>query len=96
MQRCPHCRARYNGTARCRRCGAGLEKLLEIERQADRLARQAVACLAGGDISGASSHSRIALRLHATPFIRALAGFVGTLVGPSDSMVDPESDTVSL
>ena len=96
MQRCPHCRARCNGTARCRRCGAGLEKLLQIERQADQLARQAVACLGAGDITGASSCAGIAMRLHATPFNRALVGFIGSLAGHPDTIAGPEIETMCL
>ena len=73
MLQCPLCRALLNGADTCRRCRAQLKPALDLERQAGRIAGEAMHALALG-------RTVVALRLlgranvvHATPEIRLLA-----------------------
>ncbi len=79
MERCPQCRARYKDGDTCRRCGADLTLLHVIEAEADNLARQAVAQLLADDLPAAAEKASSSLKLHSTPFSRALAGFIESL-----------------
>lgn len=75
MERCPQCRARYTGGIVCRRCEADFSFLLDIEDRADILSRQAMKCLAAGDLSSAAEKADAGRKLHSTPFLQALTGF---------------------
>lgn len=79
MERCPQCRARLKGRIVCGRCEADLGLLDAIESQADSLSRRAVQALPAGDIPAAGKRAAAARQLHATPFHRALAGFLKSL-----------------
>ncbi len=78
MERCPLCRARLKGRAVCGRCEADLSTLQTIAT-ADILARRAVKALVEGDASAAANQAAAARDLEATPFHRALAGFLNSL-----------------
>jgi hypothetical protein len=79
MERCPNCRARWDGGETCRRCGMDLAPLLVVEQAADRLLARAVAQLAGGDSPGAVRSLARAEALSAEPLVRHLKGFVRQL-----------------
>ncbi|MFH0782900.1 MAG: hypothetical protein V2B20_13265 [Pseudomonadota bacterium] len=76
MERCPQCRARLKGRTICGRCEADLALLLKIEETADILARRSAQALLAGDVDAAARQAAAARDLHATPFHRALAGFL--------------------
>lgn len=82
MQRCPVCRASFKGGPFCHRCRADLSTLLRIEQQAEQLACQAVQALATGEKKKARELADNACFLHASPFHRAIAGFLAA-VSPS-------------
>jgi hypothetical protein len=82
MERCPQCRARLKGTTVCGRCEADLSSLLAIEATADILARRAVQALLAGDVPDAAQQAVMARDLQATPFHRALVGFVEKFARP--------------
>lgn len=79
MERCPQCRARLKGRTICGRCEADLVLLQKIEETADILARRSAKALLAGDFPAAAGHAVAARNLHATPFHRALAGFLAML-----------------
>ena len=73
MLQCPLCRALLNGADTCRRCRAQLKQALQLERQAGRIAGEAMHALALGNTAEALSLLRRAQVVHATPEIRLLA-----------------------
>jgi hypothetical protein len=75
MERCPNCRARYQGGERCRRCGMELGALLASEQGADALVRRALAALAEGDQDKARAALTRARALRHDPLTDALLGF---------------------
>ncbi len=75
MERCPNCRARWDGGEHCRRCGLELASLLAAEHAAHRLIARALARLAAGDGTAALSDLSRARGLHDEPFITLLQGF---------------------
>lgn len=75
MDRCPNCRARWDGGESCRRCGMDLAPLLAVEQAADRLLGRALAQLAGGDGPGAVATLTRARGLSGEPLIRHVLGF---------------------
>jgi hypothetical protein len=79
MERCPECRARLKGRVACGRCEADLGMVYTIESQADILSRRALKALLVGDLQKATMQAVDARQLHATPFHRALAGFLENL-----------------
>jgi hypothetical protein len=46
MERCPNCRARWDGSPSCRRCGMDLQPLIAVEEAAEQLIARAVAQVA--------------------------------------------------
>ena len=84
MERCPLCNARLRAKNICNRCEADLSLLLTIESEAEQLAARAVRNMLAGEMDAASSQATIACDLHATPFHRALAGFIETMVLDSE------------
>jgi hypothetical protein len=82
MDRCPNCRARWDGGETCRRCGMDLAPLLVVEQAAEGLLACAVAQLARGDTPGAIRSLSRAEDLSAEPLVRHLKGFVRQL-GPN-------------
>ena len=76
MERCPQCRARLKDDALCPRCGADLILVCALENEARQLARRAVRSLLAGDMASPARLATAARRLHATPFHRALEGFI--------------------
>lgn len=76
MERCPQCRARLKGRTVCGRCEADLSILQTIETTAEILARRAAKALLAGDLPAAVRQAVAARDLQATPFHRALAGFL--------------------
>ena len=79
MDRCPNCRARWDGGETCRRCGMDLAPLLVVEQAAEGLLARAVAQLAEGDSPGAVLTLARAEALNAEPLIRHLKGFARQL-----------------
>lgn len=73
MLLCPLCRALLNGAHTCRRCRAQLKQALELERQAGRLAGEAMHALAVGETAVALRLLGRAQVVHTTPEIRLLA-----------------------
>jgi hypothetical protein len=80
MDRCPNCRARWDGGETCRRCGMDLAPLLVVEQAAEGLIGRAVAQLAGGDVQGAVRTLEQARALNGEPMIGHLLGFARGLV----------------
>lgn len=78
MERCPNCRARWDGGEQCRRCGMVLGRLLAAERGARQLVDRALACLAIGDAERAARSLRRAQFLRREPFTEILLGFART------------------
>jgi hypothetical protein len=76
MERCPQCRARLKGRTVCGRCETDLGSVVAIEATAEILARRAVQALLAGDVPTAARQAVMARDLQATPFHRALAGFI--------------------
>jgi hypothetical protein len=79
MDRCPNCRARWEGGASCRRCGMDLAPLLAVERAAESLLARAVAQIAAGAIEAASHTLEEARGLSADPLAVHLRRFVRSL-----------------
>ena len=79
MDRCPNCRARWEGGETCRRCGMDLGPLLAVERAAESLLARAVAQLAADDTEAAIHSLTRACGLSADSFIGHLSRFARTL-----------------
>ena len=84
MERCPNCRARWDGGESCRRCGMDLAPLLAIEQAAESLLATAVARMVRGDAPSAVRTLTQAERLSGEPLIRHLAGFARDIAAASD------------
>lgn len=76
MDRCPNCRARYQGEPQCRRCGMDLSALLWIEAQAEAWERFAVDRLRAGDLKGAQVAATESLARQHRPLALMLREFV--------------------
>jgi hypothetical protein len=72
MERCPNCRARYDGSDRCRRCGMELGLLVATGRAADALLRDAIAAIAVDDLPAAEHALRHSVSLKRGPLAEAL------------------------
>ena len=81
MERCPNCRARWDGGEHCRRCGLELVSLLAAEHAAHRLIARALARLAAGEAKAALSDLSRARGLYNEPFIHLLHGFARAEAG---------------
>ncbi len=79
MERCPLCQARLRDRTICSRCEADLGLLQAIESRAEQLARMAVHNLLAGKTTDARRQAAAARELDATPFHRALAGFIAAM-----------------
>jgi len=79
MERCPSCRARWDGNATCRRCGMDLAALLAVERAAEHFTLRGVTHLATDDPATAGQDLSRALGLHRAPIAALLLGFARTL-----------------
>jgi len=79
MERCPNCRARWDESVICRRCGIELAKLIEVKQAAERLTRLGVAHLTVGDAAAARDDLSRALGLRREPFAEMLLGFTRRL-----------------
>lgn len=82
MDRCPNCRARWDGGETCRRCGMDLAPLLVVEQAAEGLLARAAAQLARGDFHGALRTLSRAEDLNAEPLTRHLRAFARQLTIP--------------
>jgi hypothetical protein len=80
MERCPNCRARWDGGETCRRCGMELGLLLAAEREAEGLIASGAAQLAAGQVEAALATLAKALGLTADPLAAHLRGFARILV----------------
>lgn len=76
MERCPNCRARWDGSGTCRRCGMDLSSLLAVERAAERLIARGISRLVVNETRGATSDLTRALELHRAPFTELMLGFI--------------------
>jgi len=81
MERCPLCKARLRAQNSCNRCEADLSLLQAIESEAKQQAVRAIHNLLSKNLDAANSLAATACDLHATPFHRALAGFIKTMDG---------------
>jgi len=91
MERCPLCNARLRAKNICNRCEADLSLLLAIESEAEQLTARAVRNMLAGEMKAASSQASVACNLNATPFHRALTGFIDTIVLDSEPDSFPTS-----
>ncbi len=76
MEKCPVCRARFDGTPSCRRCKSDLSALLQVEQEAESLTRRAIHALAQGDKKKACQLCNEALHLKSTPLNKVLKAFL--------------------
>ena len=76
MERCPVCRARFQGETVCHRCGSDLAPLLAIETASETLEREAVAHMVAGDGDRALRVAQRALVLRRTSMAEALMGLL--------------------
>ncbi|MBF0460457.1 MAG: hypothetical protein HQL87_03595 [Magnetococcales bacterium] len=76
VARCPACGARAPGAEVCRRCGCGLQGLLQIQAAAWQAERQAVRGLLQGDEALAREEAARAMVLDKQGMGSVLAGFV--------------------
>lgn len=72
MERCPVCRASFNGETSCRRCRADLSALLRIEREAEILVRQAARFWASGETRAAAEAAGKSLTLKGAELARVI------------------------
>lgn len=79
MERCPNCRARWEGGETCRRCGMDLVPLLGVERAVESLLARAGAQLATGETEAAVRTLGKARGLSADPLIGHLGRFARSL-----------------
>jgi hypothetical protein len=100
MERCPNCRARWDGAEHCRRCGLELAPLLAAEHAAHRLIARALGRLAAGEWEAALADLSRARGLHDEPFIALLQGFARSEAGgdgpPAASAVGMPNDLKSI
>jgi hypothetical protein len=75
MERCPNCRARWDGAEHCRRCGLELAPLLAAEHAAHRLIVRALRRMGEGETQTALADLTRARDLYREPFIDLLCGF---------------------
>ena len=75
MERCPNCRARWDGAEHCRRCGLELAPLLAAEHAAHRLIVRALRHMGEGETQSALADLTRARDLCREPFIDLLCGF---------------------
>jgi hypothetical protein len=75
MERCPNCRARWDGAEHCRRCGLELAPLLAAEHAAHRLIVRALRQMGEGETQSALADLTRARELYREPFIDLLCGF---------------------
>lgn len=81
MERCPVCRASLKTPTECRRCGAGLSRLAEIEEAARAHYRAAREAFARGDFGAMYTHARQSASKRDTPATRRLLACAALLVG---------------
>lgn len=79
MERCPLCKARLRAKTICNRCEADLSLVQAIESEAEQLAARAIRNMLAGEMEAACRQASVACDLHATPFHRALSGFIETM-----------------
>lgn len=79
MDRCPNCKARWDGNATCRRCGMVLSTLLQVERAAENLTIRGITKLVAAETREAKTDFNRALGLLRTPFGELLSGFAQQL-----------------
>jgi predicted amidophosphoribosyltransferase len=95
MLQCPLCRALLNGADTCRRCRAQLKQALELERQAGRIAGEAMQALALGKTAEALRLLGRAQVVHATPEIRLLARILARQIASGSEAERVVDDGVS-
>ena len=76
MERCPNCRARWDGAEHCRRCGMELAPLLAAEHAAHRLIARALRWMGEGEARPPWPTSPGPADLYREPFIELLCRFV--------------------
>ena len=79
MQRCPTCNAKYDGKQFCRRCKTNLEKLINIEKQADIHRTHAVEAFVKKDVEQMLFHAKRACSLRQTPVTEKLLACAAVL-----------------
>lgn len=72
MDRCPNCRARYDGNDTCRRCGMDLDLLLATERAAEHWLLEGIARLTAADPDAAEHALRQSLALRRDALVESL------------------------
>ena len=93
MERCPNCRARWDGSTSCRRCGMDLDLLIAAERAAEHLVARGIAHLAVADPAHARRELTLALALHRTDFAELLLDFADWReAGAGEPMTPPPLD----
>jgi hypothetical protein len=86
MERCPNCRARFDGGLTCRRCGMDLALLRRVERAAEAELSRAVAALGAGDAPAAGAAAARSLALRRSPLAARLVHFVVHRLGTAPSL----------
>jgi hypothetical protein len=81
VKRCPVCRANLREATSCRRCGADLSRLIEIETAARTHYRAALEAFSQGRFSAMYAHARESATKRATPATRRLLACAALLNG---------------
>jgi hypothetical protein len=82
LERCPVCRSQLRGAAVCPRCGADLTLPQSISASAEQALRNALHCIARGELNAARSAADRTRKLRLTPLAQLLPGFLEHLVKP--------------
>jgi len=76
MRRCPICRGRVDDAHQCRRCGADLVSVNQVDQQADALLGQAIRYISIGKPGSAEQSLKQVLMLKQSDFTLQLLAFV--------------------
>jgi uncharacterized ferritin-like protein (DUF455 family) len=83
LERCPVCRSRLRGAVVCPRCGADLALPQSISVMAEHALRNALHCIARGELNAARLATEQAQKLRLTPLAQLLPGFLEHLAKPA-------------
>ncbi|QCQ21710.1 hypothetical protein [Desulfoglaeba alkanexedens] len=87
MKHCPVCRANLEGAATCRRCGADLSRLMDVEEAARTHYRDAREAFSRGDFAAMYAHARESAAKRKVPATRRLLACAALLNGdPAEAL----------
>ena len=86
MDRCPICRGRINENEECKRCGAALSLLIQIEQQVNELTSQALWHIGNSQFTQAKLLLEEAQLLRHSPFQQVLGFIHNCMRGNPDNL----------